>query len=243
MTLRGLGREALLIGVGAVLAAAVAGMILDLLIMPAVTRQGMQIEVPDVSRRTLAEAQEMLARKRLKLRVEEERWSPGVPDGRIIFQRPGPATRVKEGRTVYVSVSRGDKPFAVPDLTAGISLREARFRVEQAGLSVGRVEEVPSEPPPGLVVGQHPEPGAQVPRGSPVDLRVSGRPSPPFPAPGLVGSSLETASALLDSLGLVAGEIVYREEAGVETDVVLEQRPDAGAEVRAGDRIDLTVSK
>jgi serine/threonine-protein kinase len=243
VTLRDLGREVLLIGVGAALAALVGGMVLDLLVMPAVTRQGMQIEVPDVSGKTTAEAHQVLARKRLKLRVEEERWSPGVPDGRIIFQRPGPASRVKEGRTVYVSVSRGDKPFTVPDLTTGISLREARFRVEQAGLSVGRVEEIPSEALVGVVVGQRPEPGAQVSRGSAVDLQVSRGPLPPFPAPNLVGADAQVAFALLDSLGLAVGEVAYREEADVQADRVLEQNPGAGAQVRAGDKIDLTISK
>lgn len=243
MTLRDLGREALLFGVGAALSAVVVGLLLDTLIMPALTRQGMQIEVPDVSGKTAAEAQEILARKRLKLHVEEERWSPGVPDGHIIFQRPGPAIRVKEGRTIYVSVSRGDKSFTVPDLTTGISLREARFRVEQAGLTVGRVEEVASEALVGTVVGQRPEPGAQASRGSAVDLQVSRGPALPFPAPNLVGSSTETAVALLDSLGLAVGQIAYREQADVQEDKVLEQKPEAGAEVRAGDKIDLTISK
>jgi len=243
VTLKDLGREALLFGVGAALAAILVGMALDLLVMPAVTRQGMQIEVPDVSGKTTAEAHQVLARKRLKLRVEEERWSPGVPDGRIIFQRPGPASRVKEGRTVYVSVSRGDKPFTVPDLTTGISLREAKFRVEQAGLAVGQVEEIPSTALVGVVVGQAPEPGTQVSRGSAVDLQVSRGPLPPFPAPNLVGAGAEAAFALLDSLGLAVGEVAYREEADVQADRVLEQNPGAGAEVRAGDRIDLTISK
>jgi beta-lactam-binding protein with PASTA domain len=58
-----------------------------------------------------------------------------------------------------------------------------------------------------------------------------------------VGASLETAPALLEGRGLAGGEVAYREEADVETDTVLEQRPGAGAEVRAGDKVDLTVSK
>ncbi|MSS71677.1 MAG: PASTA domain-containing protein [Candidatus Latescibacteria bacterium] len=243
MTLKDLGREALLLGAGAVLAALVVGLILDLLIMPMVTRQGMQIEVPDVSGKTATEAQAILAQKRLKLHVEEERWSPGVPDGHILLQRPGPATRVKEGRTIYVSISRGDKPFTVPDLTTGMSLREARFRVEQAGLVLGQVEEIPSEALVGTVVGQRPEPGTQVSRGSAVNLQVSRGSAPPFPAPGLVGSDTETAFARLDSLGLSVGHVEYREEAGAQKDKVLEQKPEAGVQVRAGDKIDLIISE
>jgi serine/threonine-protein kinase len=241
--LKDLGRETLLLGIGAVLSALLVWLVLDLLVMPSVTRQGMQIEVPDVSGRTSAEAQAILARKRLKLQVEEERWNPGVPDGHIFLQRPGPSSRVKEGRTVYVSISRGDKPFTVPDLTTGISLREARFRIEQAGLNLGRVDQVASEALVGMVVRQRPEPGAQASRGSAVDLQVSRGPARPFPAPGLVGSSAETAFALLDSLGLAVGHLEYREEAGVQKDKVLEQKPEAGAQVQAGDKIDLIISE
>ena len=243
MTLRGWGRETLLFGIGTALAAVVGGLIVDNLIMPAVTRQGMQIEVSDVSGKRADEAQKLLAQRHLKLHVEEERWSPGVPEGHIISQRPGPAIGVKEGRTVYVFVSRGDRPYTVPNLTTGISLREARFRVEQADLTVGQVEEVPSNAHIGMVVGQRPEPGALASRGAAVDLQVSRGPAPPFQLPNLVGANIDTAFALLDSLGLSVGQIDYRDQTGVKTDTVLEQKPRAGEEVRAGDKLDLVVSK
>ncbi len=243
MTLRDWGREALLFGVGAILAAVAGGLALDYVIMPLVTRQGMQVKTPDISGRTPAEALKALSHLRLKLRVEEERWSPGVPEGHIISQRPGPATGVKEGRTVYVTVSRGDRPYAVPNLTSGISLREARFRIEQASLIVGRVEEVPSEAHPGVVVGQHPEPGTEAARGAAVDLRVSRGPAVPFPAPNLVGVNVDSVFVLLEGLDLNVGHIDHREQPGVDADTVLEQKPDAGAEVHAGDAIDLIVSE
>jgi serine/threonine-protein kinase len=243
MNLRRWGREALLIGAGIALAVLAGGLVLDVLVMPFVTRQGMGIRVPDVSGKTPAEAREILARARLKLQVEDERWSPGVPEGRIIYQRPGPSVGVKEGRTVYVSVSRGDRSCTVPDLTSGISLREARFRIEQAGLTVGRVEEVDSEAHPGLVAGQGLDPGSQAPRGAAVDLRVSRGQALPFQAPGLVGCNVDSAFALLDSLGLSPGRIEYREQPGVGTDTVLEQTPAAGTEVRAGDTVNLVVSQ
>lgn len=243
VTLRNWGMEVLLLAAGAILAAVVGSLFLDYVLMPIITRQGMQVKVPDVSGKTPLEAQELLARKRLKLRVEDERWSPSVPEGHIIFQRPGPATGVKEGRTIYVSVSRGDRACTVPDLTSGISLREARFRVEQAGLTIGRVEEVTSEAHPGVVVGQRPEPGVEAPRGAAVNLDVSGGPAVAFAAPNLVGVNVDSAFASLEGIGLNAGRIEYREQPGTAANTVLEQRPDAGTEVRAGDAIDLVVSE
>ena len=243
MSLRRLGREALLFGVGAILAAIAGGLAMDYVIMPLVIRHGMQIKVPDISGRIPAEALKSLSQLRLKLRVEEERWSPGVPEGHIISQRPGSATGVKEGRTVYVTVSRGDRLYAVPDLTSGMSLREARFRVEQAGLMVGQVEEVPSEAHPGVVVGQHPEPGTETARGAAVALRVSRGPAIPFPVPNLVGVNVDSVFAILERLDLSVGHIDHREQPGVDADTVLEQKPEAGAEIHAGDAIDLIVSE
>lgn len=243
MSLKGWGREILLIGAGVALAVTAGGLILDYAIMPLVTRQGMQVKVPDVSGRTPAEAQEALSRLRLKFKVEEDRWSPGVPEGRIISQRPSPATGVKEGRTIYVTISRGDRPYTVPDLISGISMREARLRIEQAGLAVGQVSEVPSEAHPGVVVGQRPDPGSEAERGAAVDLRVSRGPATPFPAPNLVGVNVDSVFSVLERLDLNVGHIEHREQPGANAGVVLEQKPEAGMEVQAGDAIDLIVSE
>lgn len=241
--LRRWGKEALLVSSGVLLAGVLGWLSIDYLIMPLVTRQGMQIRVPDVTGRTPAEARESLARLGLKFQVEENRWSPGVPEGKIISQRPGPSVDVKGGRTVYATISRGDMSCVAPDLTTGISLREARFRVEQAGLTVGRVEEVPSDSHPGVVVGQHPAPGTELARGGAVDLRVSRGQLQAFLAPNLVGANLDSVFALLEGLDLGVGHIEHREQSGVNADIVLEQTPSAGAEIHAGDTIDLIVSE
>ena len=243
MALRDLGREILLFGIGAALAVIVGGLLLSTLVMPAVTRQGMQIEVPDVVGTSPDQARAILSASRLRIQVEEERFSQDVPVDHIVFQRPRAHSKVKEDRTVYITVSRGDTAYQVPDLTVGISAREAMLKLEQAGISVGAVEEVATEAPVGMVVGQRPEPGALVPRGSLVDLIVSLGPNPAVRTPDLMGWALDSAYAVLDSLGLSAGHIRYLKGAAGGSGKIFGQMPKPGVEVHAGDRVDLIVGQ
>lgn len=243
MALRDVGREIVLFGIGAALAVIVGGLLLSTVVMPAVTRQGMQIEVPDVVGTSTDQARAILSASRLRIQVEEERFSQDVPVDHIAFQRPRAHSKVKEDRTVYITVSRGDTAYQVPDLTVGISAREAMLKIEQAGISVGAVEEVATEAPVGLVVGQHPEPGALVPRGSLVDLIVSLGPNPAVRTPNLMGWALDSAYAVLDSLGLSAGHIQYLEGTLGGSRKILGQMPKPGEEVHAGDRVDLIIGQ
>ena len=236
-----LARELILFGVGSALAVIGGGLFVNQLVMPVMTRRGMEIEVPYVSGITEPEARKLLLQKNLKLQVEESRWSPSVPYDHIIFQRPGPASMVKGGRTIYVSVSRGDSLYMVPDLTSGMSLREAKLRIEQSGMAVGLVEEVASEAHPGVVVGQHPDSGTVVPRDSEVDLLVSGGLNPRFKIPDFVGMDLGSAVAILDSLGLTVGEILFRN--GESFEMILEQSPEVAEDVQVGDTVDLTLGR
>jgi uncharacterized membrane protein HdeD (DUF308 family) len=71
----------------------------------------------------------------------------------------------------------------VPDLT-GHDISRARSRLASEGLKLGACEETSSDTiPEGELIEQRPEPGAEVPAGSPVSITVSSGPREVIPAP------------------------------------------------------------
>ncbi len=133
----------------------------------------------------------------------------------------------------------------VPDVV-GQSLDDARAALEDLGL---RVEErpVPEEAANvGMVVGQDPEPGASVERGSTVGINVGVAigPSPPAPVkvPDVRGKARTDAIAELEALGLTpATRPVPRDD--VTPGDVVDQEPAPGEEVAPGSQVLLGIAR
>jgi serine/threonine-protein kinase len=93
------------------------------------------------------------------------------------------------------------------------------------------------------VVTTDPGPGEVVRRGEAVDLLVSdGPPQTSYLMPDLSGRQVETAASWLGQLGLVP-RIVRVPSRGRDPGVVLDHLPSAGERVRAGDIVELKVSR
>jgi len=81
-----------------------------------VIRRGKRtVTVPDVRRRTVAEASERLQRDGLQVGETDEVYHAEVPQGQIIKQAIPPGTKVEAGTAVDLTVSRGlEKPPETP---------------------------------------------------------------------------------------------------------------------------------
>jgi eukaryotic-like serine/threonine-protein kinase len=66
--------------------------------------------VPNVKRKTVAQARRLLASKRCALGRIKRAYSTKVRRGRIISQSLRPGARVRRGTRVNVVVSRGKRP-------------------------------------------------------------------------------------------------------------------------------------
>ena len=129
--------------------------------------------MPDAAGQDLADAARAFADEGLKVSVA---MVPSQePAGRVVAQAQPAGTERKQGDTVQLNVSRGPEPQPAAGVprTAGLTLAQARDRLEQAGfevlaLSVGG-REIENER---KVLSQSPAGGASVPRGSLVLLYV-----------------------------------------------------------------------
>ncbi len=99
-----------------------------------------------------------------------------APPGAIVSQSPVAGTRVKEGSTIQVVLSRGPRPINVPSLT-GDSSGAAAGQLHRIRLNA-RVSYVPAPgTAPGIVTGQSPGAGRQLHPGQTVSLLVAETPT------------------------------------------------------------------
>ncbi|MGC8784040.1 MAG: protein kinase domain-containing protein [Armatimonadota bacterium] len=146
-----------------------------------ITRPIKEVPVPDLQGKPLAEARRLAQEAGLNLAIRQEEYNEQFPAGTVYLVQPEPGTSVKAGAVVQVWVSKGSRTVEVPNVQ-GLSEADARQRLVQAGLQVGKVEEKVDTAPAGTVVSQSPAPKQRVNRDAPVDLVISkGAALPPVP--------------------------------------------------------------
>jgi serine/threonine-protein kinase len=131
-----------------------------------------RVLVPDVAgfdegtARTLSEA--------AGLTVTTEQSQTAAPKGVVVNTRPPAGTALSPGRPVTLVVSVGAPTITVPDVV-GLTLQEARTRIEQAGLKSGTTlrHSITTTDAAGVVVEQRPPAGTLSAPETAVDLVIS----------------------------------------------------------------------
>jgi len=218
--------------------------ILDQIIMPAVTRQGSEFELPNLTNQKVVDIDQKLEDLNLAYEVAGQEFAPGKEKGLIIRQYPIAGTRVKPGRIIKLIVCRGQRMVNIPQVS-GKSVRQAILDLETAGLTVGEIAWAFSDTiPEKVVVFSYPSAGTEIPSGSPVNLMVNrGRATDFTFMPKVIGMQLEDARKLIEEKGLKVGKLKSRTDENFLPETVLEQSEVEGAELQLGTDVDLVVSK
>ncbi len=221
-------------------------LLFDLLIMPAYTRHGQEIIVPDLTSLIYEDAREHLESLELEIVEDAKKFDSNneFPIGTIMGQNPRPGSTVKKGRRIYVIVSKGEPTIEMPQLVHR-SERNAIFMIKNLGLELRDVYYEHSDIfPNGAVSHQSIPPGSDVKTGTYVDIIVSlGRFPDKFIVPSLIGRSLKDAKKIIIQAGLAIGEINYRTKEDLLPDTIIDQSLKENEEVSQGDSISLVVSK
>ncbi|MFN2594769.1 MAG: Stk1 family PASTA domain-containing Ser/Thr kinase, partial [Actinomycetota bacterium] len=152
-----------------------------------------QVEVPDVTGQTLADAKQLLKDRKLALGDVTEQPSSSVPKGTVISQFPRAQASATAGDSVDLVLSSG---IEVPNVV-GKSQSDALALIDQAGLN-GVVHEAPSDTvPKGDVISQDPSAGSPANEGDTVTIEVSTGPQAQS-MPDVRGDDPDTAQALLE---------------------------------------------
>lgn len=132
-----------------------------------------KVAVPDVAGYDAAMAQQILAAAGLTVGRTDSVQAPNVAPGLVVITRPPANSVANPGTGIALVINRGAPTISVPDVV-GMSLSDARDRIEGAGLAVGAVtRRRVSGASPGTVIGQQPAAASLAAPGLVVDLIVA----------------------------------------------------------------------
>ncbi len=186
---------------------------------------------PDITGKTEIQAKEILEKIGLKLLISAQEHSETVKAGLIISQTPLAGTQI-QGKEISVTISKGIEKIIAPALT-GSTLAQAKKIVE--GLGIKLVFE-PTLDDESIITDQVPPAGHVISDGS-IIIKAETMVS----VPSCLGVTLEEIKNLIESAGLIIGELTYKESPGPEN-IVLEQNPPAGESVVKGSGINFVIS-
>jgi len=234
--------KVLLLGACAGSAAILMIVLIDGVIMPYIVDVP-SVKIPRLHALDASKAAERLGQWGLKMGIVDSLHHKSIVRGAVIDQTPQAGQRVKRGRRITVTLSKGPRYYPVPNL-GGVSLREARLQLESNQLQIGAILYVSSdEMPQTAVIDQSPVAGTPLARGASVDLRISNGPlSSPKRVPNLTQVPIDSAEDTLRKYEMQLGRIDSRINNDYPPGTILSQTPAANARVPRNTRINLSVS-
>jgi len=214
--------------------------LIDQLLLPLMVHSSGTVNVPDIVGKTEQEALAIMQQHELALVQPREQYSATVPKGRVMSQLPYAGALVREGRRVYVTVSKGVEMATVPNIK-GMTLRDARLAMMRAGLTIGTVAyEMSDSMPANTVMSQSMRAGSESAFGTTCAVVISKGPAL-IAVPSVLALSLQEASSILLASGFALGRIDYRSSGAFAANTVTDQHPPADSLAVPGTLINLTV--
>lgn len=207
-----------------------------------VAMRATQVQVPDLTGRTVNDAREQLESVELRLAVDENRRpDQKIAAGLVMQQDPPPGAGARPERTVRVWISSGARSTRVPDLVRQTE-RTARIRLQQEGLEIASLAQIQSSDyPADSVIAQEPPPSSQAPQ---VSLLVNrGAPGVTYVMPDVIGMDGARVESVLRTRGFRVTTVGSLPYPGVPPGTVVRQQPPGGFEVGPADSISLEVSR
>ena len=203
-----------------------------------------EVRVPDFTGKTLEEAEILADKAHVRLDSPDKRYDETVPANRVISQRPAAYERVKMNSKVTLVVSLGKEIVEMPDLL-GLSLREAMLELERLELLPGaQSRDYSNEVEVNKVASQSPPAGAQVEKGTIVEIVVSDGPEPQLvTVQDFRGMDIAQAESLLTVSGLVKGRVTEEAREGAQPGIIFSQQPESGQLAALGSPVDFVVGK
>ena len=110
------------------------------------TRHGEAVVVPDVKGMTVGGAEMLLRNHGLVCVVSDSNYVKNKPAGSILELNPSAGQKVKEGRTIYLTINTLDVPLRlVPDVADNSSVRQAQAKILAAGFKLSENELISGE--------------------------------------------------------------------------------------------------
>jgi beta-lactam-binding protein with PASTA domain len=223
-------------------------LLFDKVLMPLYVKGGKVVVVPDVSGKSFEEAEQRLRELGLVAKRGYEIYDPKKKLGTVLSQNPLPQSKVKQGRSVYLSVNTARRENApLPDFR-GRTITDAKLTLERLNLRLGKLEEVAvtKKEEDGVILSQSIAPGTTVGVETVVSFKIGKLPLQDGKLqgvlPDVLQKTLSEAEAMIVTAGFTIGRVQYRYSTSLVPNTVIAQSPKQGELVPLGKPVDLVVS-
>jgi len=211
------------------------------------THHGESITVPDVRGLSEEKLIRFIEDKHLQYKIIDSLFEDGKEPGTVIEQDPKPDSKVKENRTIYLTVNSSKPPKVKMPNLVDVSYRQAEAILQTFGLRVGQTIYRPDLAKNAvlsqLYKGRSIAAGTEIYKGSAIDLVLGdGLGNAEVLVPNLVTLTKGEALFVLKGSSLNIGTIIFDE--GVRNEdaaKVYKQVPEADgiATIKQGEAIDI----
>jgi eukaryotic-like serine/threonine-protein kinase len=217
--------------------------VFDTFLMPLLVHDREIVSVPNITGMEIKKAGRILEENLFDFKISGEQFSEKFPPGTVIRQFPRLNSKVKTGRTIYLTVSKGNELVSVPYLI-GNNLRSAKLFLMRKGLTIGNIS-YQNHDSIGVdtIFSQSIRSGAELPYGSSIDVVISIGPVNQVSVPQLFSKSYDEAIEILNQSNLSLGNVSYIKEGTFIKNTVLTQLPLPGTLVPRNSFIDITLTK
>lgn len=197
------------------------------------THHGESITVPDIRGMKQQRMERFLSDNNLRYEIVDSIFEVGKKAGTVLEQDPAPGSKVKEGRTLYITVNSSQPPKVKMPNLIDVSYRQAEAILASFGLKVGQLIYKPDLAKNAVLEQQYRgKPimhGKEISKGSVIDLVLGdGMGNTEVPVPDLIGLTQGEAIFVLKGSSLNIGTVHM--DAGVRDSTrakVYRQSPEA----------------
>lgn len=235
-------RKIAVLALASIVVIAILGAAIDKLVLPFVVSITDTVHVPSVVGRDRTSAEILLRDAGLVVMEPRVQFSATVAAGTVMSQLPYAGATVKEGRRIYITVSKGVETLSMPSLY-GATMRDARLTLMRLGLQIGEMSyDTSGSILAGRVLRQSVPTGLAIASGTLVNLVIS-RGTTMVRVPLLVSLSLDEAEQLLRDVGLVPGAMTTITSSAFQAGTIMHQDPPADSLVVVGSTVTFVTAK
>ncbi len=202
-----------------------------------------RVLVPDLVGAPAPVAMERLKEEGLEGRIVGECYHPSLPKRSVVIQDPAPLSRIKQHRSVALTISRGTNELFLPDFALQ-KMEAARRTMGTKGLVLGELCQIHSHQiSRDKVISQSPPSGTKLIIGDAVSLLVSLGPEERiYLMPDLIGKDVEKIAKALTDMGFKV-QLDPPPPSRRESAKIASQDPPSGSPVPFGSKILLRLEK
>jgi len=187
------------------------------------THHGQAITVPNLTGLTVEEVDDVTSSRRLRYEVVDSVFSTEMPRGTVLKQNPKANSQVKKNRKIFLTMNAINLEMVTMPRLVGLSIRQARLALQNAGLTLGDIEYRPDYAINNVlqqmlndsVINE----GTEITKGVVIDLVLGmGLSSETTRVPDLIGLGLEVATEMIADYYLNIGAVTYDDSMEDEED-------------------------